>query len=99
MIKEPSMSDNLWPDFHFEEGEVRSPKSVIKEAGRGLDEKTDHIVRFYTMHSAIDSSTAELTFSFYVRNLNYHFPFMRVSFAVDTFYPVRIIPDKMDPIV
>ncbi len=92
------MSENLWPDFNI--GQVpRSPKAVIEEAGRGLEEKTDGMVKFWTMSTSIQENEVKVQFSLYSRKLSYHFPFMRAEFLVESGYPVRVVADKMKDIV
>ena len=92
------MSKNLWPDFDIGQA-PRSPKTVIEEAGGGLEKKTKSLVRFHTMNISIKDNTVEVFFSLYARSLSYHFPFLRAKFAVDPVYPVTVVADKMTDVV
>ena len=92
------MSKNLWPDFDSEQA-LRSPKTVIEEAGAGLVEKTKGLVQFYRMNVSIKDNKVEVLFSLYTRSLSYHFPFLRAKFAVDPVYPVTVVADKMTDVV
>jgi hypothetical protein len=92
------MSENLWPDFDI--GQVpRSPKTVIEDAGRGLEKKTRGMVQFYTMGISIKDNKVEVSFSLYSRTLGYHFPFLRAKFEVEPIYPVTVVTDKMADVV
>lgn len=92
------MSKNLWPDFDSEQA-PRSPKIVIEEAGAGLDEKTDGLVKFYRASVSIRGNSVEVLFTLYTRSLGYHFPFLRAEFSVDSVYPVKVVADKMTDVV
>jgi hypothetical protein len=92
------MSKNLWPDFDIEQA-PRSPKAVIEEAGSGLEKKTNGVVRFFTMSTSIKDNEVHLVFSLYTQSLGYHFPFLRVKFAVEPVYPVTIAADKMTDVI
>jgi hypothetical protein len=92
------MSENLWPDFDIGQT-TRSPKTVIEEAGRGLEKKTKGLVEFYRTNLSIRDNKVEALFSLYTPSLGYHFPFMRAQFAVDPVYPVTVVADKMTDVV
>src|SRR4029077_17527066 len=98
VVTEPNMSENLWPDFEAANA-PRSPKTVIKEGGAGLEKKTNGLVNFYPMNITIKDNNVELTFSFYDPSLIYHFPFLRAKFAVEPPYPVTVVADKMPDVV
>ena len=93
------MTENLWPDFDI--GKVpRSPKSVIEQAGGGLEKKTNGLVRFVQVGTSIkDNNKVEVAFSLWVSSLSYNFPFLRAKFAVDPVYPVTVVADKMTDVV
>lgn len=92
------MSKNLWPEFDIGQA-PRSPKTVIEEAGDGLEKKTKGLVQFYPMGISIKDNKVEVIFSLYTRALSYHFPFLRAKFAVEPVYPVTVIADKMPDVV
>ena len=91
------MSSNLWPDFKVEP-KTRSPKAVIEELGKGLEEKTGSAVRFSFSGTSIKGDQVRSAFSLYSPRLGYGYPFLRAIFPVDKFYPVRVIADKVDEI-
>lgn len=88
------MPKDLWPEFDSEQA-LRSPKTVIEEAGAGLEEKTNGIVKFSRMNVSINDNNVEVLFSLYTRALSYHYPFLRATFAVDPVYPVTVVADKI----
>ena len=92
------MPTNLWPDFDIERA-PRSPKTVIEEAGSGLEKKTNGLVRFWRLSSSIKDNSVELSFSLYTPALGYHFPFLRAKFAIEPVYPVTLIAHKMPEVV
>jgi hypothetical protein len=92
------MSKNLWPDFETKKG-PRSPKSVIEEAGAGLQEKTKGFVIFYPLSTSIISDQVDASFSLYARSLSYHFPFLRARFPLQGLYPVTLTAYKMADVV
>lgn len=92
------MSENLWPDFDVGQA-PRSPKAVIEEAGGGLELKTGGAVQFWTTHTSLKDDKVDVAFSLYTPALSYHFPFLRARFAVERFYPVTIVADKMADVV
>ena len=92
------MSENLWPDFDI--GQVpRSPKAVIEEAGGGLEEKTNGLVKFSSGVTSINDDQVEVPFYLFTPSLSYSFPFMRATFAVEPVYPVTLVSDKMTDVV
>lgn len=88
------MPENLWPDFDIGKG-PRSPKTVIEEAGSGLETKTKGLIKFYRMDMSIIDNTVEASYSLYTRLLSYHHPFLRAKFGVEPSYPVTVVTDKM----
>lgn len=92
------MSRNLWPDFDIGQG-PRSPKSVIEEAGSGIDQKTRGLITFYSAAPIINGDKVVAEFNLYSSSLRYHFPFLRAAFGVDSVYPVTLTAHKMADIV
>ena len=92
------MSKNLWPDFNVDHT-PRSPRSILEEAGSGLEEKTSGLVQFYVGTPSVKDNKMEIPASLYVPSLPYFYPFLRVIFAIDSFYPLRIVADKIEEIV
>jgi len=92
------MPQNLWPDFDVGKA-PRSPKTVVEEAGSGLERKTNGLIQFYAMGLIIENNIVEAQFSLYAPFLRYHFPFMRIKFSIDSPYPVTIAADKMVELV
>ena len=92
------MPTNLWPNFDIGRA-PRSPKTVIEEAGAGLDEKTNGTVRFWALGTSMKDNNFQSSFSLYSPALRYHYPFLRAKFALEPVYPVTISPDKMTEIV
>jgi hypothetical protein len=88
------MSKNLWPDFDSAKL-PRSPKSVIDEAGSGLEQKTDGAVRFWSGSTRILREKVVVECSLFTPALMYHFPFLVVEFGVQDIYPVTIAADKV----
>jgi hypothetical protein len=92
------MPDNLWPDFDAAPT-IRSPKTIIEEAGSGVNAKTKGLVRFYSLRTTVIEMTVETVFSLYAPALSFHFPFLSAKFAIEKPYPVTLIADKVPPIV
>jgi len=88
------MPKDLWPDFDIGKA-PRSPKTVVEEAGSVLEKKTNGVVQFYTLRLLVENNIVTVEFSLYSPPLHYHFPFMRIKFAIDPGYPVTIVADKM----
>ena len=91
------MPINLWPNFDVGQA-PRSPKSVTEEAGSGLSERTGGRIAFWTLGTSMNHALVDVEFSLYVPTLQYHYPFMRIQFAVNHFYPVRIFADNSQEI-
>jgi hypothetical protein len=89
------VSSNLWPDFQIAQN-AKSPKAVVEQLGAGLEQKTDDLVRFYFTNTSIREGNVHATFALSAPNLGYSYPFLRIYFPVDRFYPVTIVPDKME---
>lgn len=89
---------NLWPDFDKVQA-PRSPKAVIEEAGGGLHVKTNGVVRFYPLSTSIKDEKVVVAYSLYSPSLSYHFPFLRVTFAIEPVYPVTIVADKLPEVI
>src|SRR4051812_15547746 len=82
---------DLWPDFD-EFGDVKSPKAVIDEAGKGLTVKTGGKLRFLSGPADIgEDNQVRLRFGLYVPNLRYSYPFMQVRFDIKQMYPVTLV--------
>ena len=92
------MSKNLWPNFDTGQA-LRTPMTVIQEAGAGLEEKTNGLVKFYRMSPSIKDNKVEVSFTLYAPSLSYHFPFLRAKFAVEPVYPVTVVADKLTDVV
>ncbi|WP_020470167.1 hypothetical protein [Zavarzinella formosa] len=88
------MTKNLWPDFDIGQMPL-SPKQIIEEAGAGLEEKTNGLVRFSYEGVVVQVNTVELTYALYSRKLQFHFPFLQVKFGITSHYPVTIVADKL----
>lgn len=96
---EPSISENLWPDFEIGQA-PRSPKAVIQQAGRGLREKTNGLVQFVTSPAIIRGNRIDVEYKLYAPPpMSFSYPFLRARFAFDADYPVTLVADKMDDIV
>jgi hypothetical protein len=92
------MEKNFWPDFNPTES-PSTPKSIIQEAGKGLEEKTDRLVTFYQLNVIFTGGFANASYSLYARQLQYHYPFLKAKFPITGFYPVELNADKMPVIV
>ena len=89
------MLKNPWPDFDVADA-PRSPKSIVEELGAGLENKTMGVVKFYRAGVRIsDENAASVTFNLYTPALRYHYPFLTITFPVDTSYPVKVVADKV----
>jgi hypothetical protein len=91
------VSTNLWPDFKLAP-DTKSPKSIVEGLSEGLDEKTEGLVRFESNRS-IKNQKVQVTFSFYAPRLGYGFPFLKITFPIDKFYPVTIDAEQMETTV
>lgn len=92
------MIENLWPDFEKSDT-PSSPKTIIDEAGAGLEKKTRGVVRFYRMHISVEGITVKTTYSLYCSATSYHFAFMVATFPVDKGYPVTLTVDQLGELV
>ena len=91
------MADDLWPDFNS--GEVaRSPKSVIQEAGNGVEAKTQGEITFGISVNIDEEGMVNLRCHLYSRQLRYAYPFLDATYRLSDGYPVRLIPDKVRPV-
>ncbi len=93
------MSENLWPDFAVEQT-LRSPRGIIEAAGSGLEKKTRGLIGFTAFGAPlIKDNKVDAAFSLWAPSLSYHYPFLRAKFAVEPFYPVTLVADKMSEMV
>jgi hypothetical protein len=87
------MSKDLWPEF--DATSKLTPKTIIEQAGAGLEKKTKGLVKFYLLSKDISGEIASLTFSLYALTLGYHYPFLKVRFPIVDLYPVELVADKV----
>lgn len=92
------MTDTLWPDFDVRQAPP-TPKTIIEQAGAGLETKTNGIVRFYRSGLSVKDNQVEVAFTLYSPPLGYHYPFLRATFSVERSYPVTVVADRVGEIV
>jgi hypothetical protein len=71
-----------------------TPKTIIEQAGVGLEKKTNGLVQFYLYNKEISGKTVSLTFSLWASTFGYHYPFLKVQFPMVDGYPVELVADK-----
>jgi hypothetical protein len=84
----------LWPEFDLGTT-TPSPKTVIEQAGAGLEQKTLGQVRFFTLGLNVVDKVVTVSFSLYSSSLGYHYPFLHASFRIDRSYPVTLVADQV----
>jgi hypothetical protein len=89
------MEVNLWPDFSRSDLPP-TPKSIIEDAGEGLKEKTDSLVRFYIAGVSFSEGFANVRCTLYASKLLYHYPFLTAKFPMVKHYPVELTVDKLE---
>lgn len=87
------MSKNLWPEF--EAMSKSTPKTVVENAGAGLEEKTAGLVRFFLDSPRISNGFVILDCKLYAPKISYMYPFLKVKFPVADGYPVELVADKI----
>jgi hypothetical protein len=86
------MSTDLWPEF--EVASQSTPRTIIQQAGAGLEEKTKGLIKFYVSGIRISEKVAAVDCSLFSPTLKYMYPFLKVRFPVVELYPVELIADK-----
>src|SRR5258706_2416795 len=92
------MANDLWPDFDSDEV-ARSPKTVIQEAGDGVEAKTQGQISFSISVDIRDEGMVNLRCHLYSRKLRYAYPFLDATYRLSDGYPVEILADKAARVV
>jgi hypothetical protein len=83
---------NLWPEFDFDEGPP-SIRSILLEAGSGITERTDKLIRFEVDTRSEGSGGFVHTCYLAAERINFRYPLIKVSHGLDP-YPVTVVADS-----
>ncbi len=86
------MNKNLWPEFDV--ASKSTPKTIIEQAGAGLEEKTNGLIKFVVNRVKISMGVASFDCDIYSPTLQYIYPFLKVRFPMVDGYPVELVADK-----
>jgi hypothetical protein len=87
-----SVSKDLWPEFDVTS--KSTPKTIIEQAGAGLEKKTKGLIKFHLISPRISEGFVSLDCRLYSPTLSYMYPFLKVRFPVVDGYPVELVADK-----
>ena len=87
------MSTDLWPEFDV--ASKSTPKTIVQQAGAGLEKKTKGLIKFNLSTTTISEGFASFDVSLFSRTLSYFYPFLKVRFPMVDLYPVELVADKV----